>query len=209
MKKIFLLNLLSAGLLVGVVNACEPPDTRGALAQLGQGAGFDFGDCPQQPGQGAEPVPQELMPCDWENDGACWPGGVPFFPGEGYCDETGPQYCPESLGGHICAPLCVVAMPLYTGPIVYENYRGKAEVLPTLRQVSLAQPSAKELVAGYLLKNNAEAKARLLADKNITVVSDGKSVFLTVAGKTIKINDPELATRVYAVIYPALTGARL
>lgn len=211
MKKIFLLNLLSAGLLTAAVNACEPPDTRTALAQLGQALGSDYGDCPELPGQGTKPIQQELMPCDWAHDDACWsgtdpffPNGTPLFPGEGYCDETGPQYCPESLGGLLCAPICIVSAPLYTGPIVYESYRGKAAGLPSLREVYLAQPSAKELVAAHFLKNDDGAKVRLLADKNVTVVSDGKSVFLAVAGKTIKINNPELVARVYADIYPTL-----
>ena len=75
-----------------------------------------------------------------------------------------------------------------------------------LGRIYLAQPKLKEMLAAQFAEAGNENYSRLLAVKGVRAVSDGKAVYLAWDKTSVKIDNPALAARAYAAVYPAVTS---
>lgn len=78
-----------------------------------------------------------------------------------------------------------------------------------LGRVYQAQPGIREVLADHFRKNNGGFSALLLAEKNLRVIADDKAVYLVSDKVTVKMDNPELAARVYEVIYPSQKNRKI
>ena len=71
-----------------------------------------------------------------------------------------------------------------------------------LARAYVTQPKAKEILSRYFKETGDAVNAGLLEKKQVRVMADRKAVYLAWHGVSVKIDNPALAARVYAAIYP-------
>lgn len=210
-----------AHVLLGM--ACFAAEPQGALSQLGESANKMSIDmpcmclpsfCPEGCGQiTLHPTPVEPgqeEPCDFLPGGcgqpySCNTWGVgceyPEWPvyQPGTCDQSG---CFLVNGSNVCFDTACPPLP----PIEEYQEKSRGAVPESLARLYKAQPGMKKILSAHFMETGDELKAGLMSQKGLRVLSDGKAVYLVLNKTTVKIDNPALAARVYAAIYPTLRG---